>query len=236
MQSARQHPYAVSLALGLPLVLSPLVSSLLASYRGYMALGPGGFPHNVFGWAFQGLLQPLARDTLSPAPFSNPAADAEFAPHGRESFLAAPLPTRAGERPTVPGYVVPQRQTTEPAPQYVDEMNAYLSSLTKASPQLLEFRPSVLEHPSFPAVALVHPPKFVKHSEIAHVHSEGSSHVLLSLEDARSVLRTGWGQRHPISGVLMPLTYVMIYAPRDEHELEVWKNIVRASVAFTTAE
>jgi hypothetical protein len=41
-------------------------------------------------------------------------------------------------------------------------------------------------------------------------------------------------ERHPLSGVLMPWGYVMLYAPRDDDELEVWKRLVVAGCRFVS--
>lgn len=38
-----------------------------------------------------------------------------------------------------------------------------------------------------------------------------------------SVIEKGWGERHPLSGVVsvLPKEYLILYAPRDEEELQV---------------
>ncbi|KAK7748352.1 hypothetical protein SLS62_008720 [Diatrype stigma] len=70
--------------------------------------------------------------------------------------------------------------------------------------------------------------------EFAHPHGEGSAHVVLSLTDAATLIEKGWAERHPLSGVrgFLPWGFVFVYAPRDEDELAVWKDIVLASVRF----
>jgi hypothetical protein len=70
--------------------------------------------------------------------------------------------------------------------------------------------------------------------EIGHVHfeAEGSSHVKLSLADAKEVSEKGWGERHGLSGKMLPWGYVMIYAPRDEEEVKIMSKFFRASIAF----
>jgi Family of unknown function (DUF5519) len=75
--------------------------------------------------------------------------------------------------------------------------------------------------------------------EIGHVHfeAEGSSHVKLSLTDAKEVIEKGWGERHGLSGKslggkMLPWGYVMVYAPRNEEEVKVLGKIFRAGVAF----
>lgn len=227
----------------------PTASYALKSYRGFLALGPGGMPYNPLGWAIQGLLQLIAKwDTRSPAPFSKPANQKPYEPHGTTPFLAAsPLPQRGGDRPDVPGYVAPQRQVTQ---QGTDDtrarMTAFLGQLAARNPDFLVLKPSGLEGIGTPALWLdtkaagVEPPAYLKtiKGELAHVHPEASSHVTVSLVDAEELTRKGWAERHRLSGVAgtgIPLGYVMIYAPRDETEFEVWKGVVRAGLLFVGA-
>lgn len=243
----QNNPRAIA-ALAVAIALSlPTASYARKSYRGYLALGPGGMPYNVLGWAIQGLLQLIAKwDTRSPAPFSKPANQKPYEPHGTTPFLAAsPLPQRAGDRPDVPGYVAPQRQVTQQGGEDVRaRMTAFLGSLAARNPGVLTVKPSGLEGVGTPALwldpAAVKPPAYMgmTKGELAHVHPEASSHVTVSLADAEELTRKGWAERHRLSGVGgagIPLGYVMIYAPRDEAEFEVWKGVVRAGLLFVGA-
>ena len=56
---------------------------------------------------------------------------------------------------------------------------------------------------------------------------------MLPLETAREAIDAGWAELHPValSGQI-PQTAVMLYAPRDEDELDVIETLVRASHAF----
>ena len=68
--------------------------------------------------------------------------------------------------------------------------------------------------------------------EVAHVHpTENSLHVYVSPKDARVVLEKGWGVRFPVTW-LAPPSWIMVYAPRGEEEVEVVREIVRAAVCF----
>lgn len=246
--SLHNNPRTIT-ALVVALALSlPTASYARRSYRGYLALGPGGMPYNPLGWAIQGLLQLIAQwDTRSPAPFSKPSNQKPYEPHGTTPFLAASplLPQRAGDRPDVPGYVAPQRQVTQQGGEDTRaRMTAFLGALAARNPGVLVLRPSGLEGVGTPALwldpAVVEPPvylRFIK-GELAHVHPEASSHVTVSLADAEELTRKGWAERHRLSGVGgtgIPLGYVMVYAPRDEAELEVWKGVVRAGLLFVGA-
>ncbi|KAI1209690.1 uncharacterized protein F4807DRAFT_86818 [Annulohypoxylon truncatum] len=74
--------------------------------------------------------------------------------------------------------------------------------------------------------------------EWAHVHGEGSTHVTLSPVDAATLISKGWAERHGMSGVggaawaMAPWGYVLIYAPRDEDEFEVWKEVLLAGARY----
>ncbi|KAK2598458.1 hypothetical protein N8I77_011872 [Diaporthe amygdali] len=233
-------------ALVLAIALSlPTASYALKSYRGYLALGPGGMPYNVFGWSLQGLLQLIAKwDTRTPAPFTKPANQKPYAPHGTTPFLAAsPLPKRQGDRPDVPGYVAPQRQVTQQGSEDTRaRMTAFLEALAARNPGVLVLKPSGLEGVGTPALWLdpaVELPRYLRgvKGELVHVHPEASSHITVSLADAEELTRKGWAERHRLSGVggAIPLSYVMVYAPRDEAEFEAWKGVVRAGLMFVGA-
>ncbi|KAG8159671.1 hypothetical protein KVR01_010308 [Diaporthe batatas] len=246
-QQLQNNPRTMT-ALAVALAVSvPTASYALKSYRGYLALGPGGMPYNPLGWAMQGLLQLIASwDTRSADPFRRPRNQKAYEPHGTTPFLAAaagPLPRRAGDRPDVPGYVAPQRQVTQQGGADTRaRMTAFLGQLAARNHGVLELRPSGLEGAGTPALwldpAVPAPPGYLwaTRGELAHVHPEASSHVTVSLADAEELTRKGWAERHRLSGVAgLPLGYVMVYAPRDEAELEVWKGAVRAGLLFVAA-
>ncbi len=75
--------------------------------------------------------------------------------------------------------------------------------------------------------------------EFAHIHPppDGSMHLALPPDDARQVIARGWGEQHPVArlGFLAP-GIVMIYAPRDDRELEVVLHIVEASFRFASGD
>lgn len=73
--------------------------------------------------------------------------------------------------------------------------------------------------------------------EFAHLHpvSDGSLHMMLPPDLARTVDEQGWGEQHPVARMgLIPPTAMMVYGPRDEGELEIVWEILRASHAFAT--
>lgn len=239
-------------AIMIGLALCPAVAWAAESYQAYLDVGPGGLPHNIFGWLLQGAAQLIARhDTRDHKPFSDPGARHALGPHGTTSFLPGGppgrLPGREGERPLVPGFVAPQRQVTGRGPRSA-EMRRRLAGLQDevagANPSLVFVDGSRLEGRGCPALWLAvsrerQLPAYVRKTkgEFAHVHPEGTMHVTLSLVDAEEVVRRGWGERHPLSGVrgFWPLSYVLVYAPRDDAEFEVCRKVVEASVRFVCA-
>lgn len=93
--------------------------------------------------------------------------------------------------------------------------------------------------------------------EIAHTHiNDGSLHVVLHPEDVKTVIDSGWGERHPIARNSwywqsyfnywseqtatrprrppVPKTHSFIYAPRTEAEMDVITEIIKAAIWWTT--
>jgi hypothetical protein len=148
-----------------------------------------------------------------------------------------PLPTRAGDRPrTTP---------TNPHTQ-LDQQPTDLRWYDELARRIFSLR-GVLEEPSRISVpgarALVLAPgepagpaeAFLIEREFAHLHPapDHSLHAMLPLETAEEAIEAGWAEPHPVAlRGLIPRTAVMIYAPRDEAELDVIERLVRASHAF----
>lgn len=57
---------------------------------------------------------------------------------------------------------------------------------------------------------------------------------MLSYANCKEVIRKGWGERHRLSGNILPLGYTLLYSPRNETEVEVVARIFKASLKFTT--
>lgn len=237
-----------TMAIMIGLALCPVVAWAQESYQTFLDVGPGGLPYNFVGWMMQGAAQLIARtDIRDHKPFSDPKVREALGPHGTKSFLSRPLPERKGERPVVPGFVAPQRQMSDRGPRNAEmkqHLIEYQAKIVAANSSLLFNDASRLEGRGTPAMWFAvsrdrHIPKFLMKTkgEFAHVHPEATTHLTLSLADAEEVVRKGWGERHPLSGVkgFWPLTYVMIYAPRDDDELEVCKKVIEASTKFVCA-
>jgi Family of unknown function (DUF5519) len=81
------------------------------------------------------------------------------------------------------------------------------------------------------------PEAFMVGREFAHLHppSDGSLHMALPPDVVDRVIENGWAERHPLAGRHgLPGNIVMVYGPRDEDELAVVEDLVRASHALAT--
>jgi hypothetical protein len=76
---------------------------------------------------------------------------------------------------------------------------------------------------------------FMVGREFAHLHppSDGSLHLVLAPAIVDAVIDNGWAERHPLAGRYGLLAnIVMVYGPRDEEEVQIVADLVRASHAF----
>jgi hypothetical protein len=152
-------------------------------------------------------------------------------------MLSPSLPSRVGARPST--------TPTNPHTQ-LDQQPADLRWTEELARRLFAL-PGVVEAPSRISVAgaralvlaageAVGPPEaFLIDREFAHVHPppDHSLHAMLPLETAREAVAAGWAEPHPVAlRGLIPANAVMLYAPRDETELDVIETLVGASHAF----
>ncbi|MCA1716906.1 MAG: DUF5519 family protein [Actinobacteria bacterium] len=74
---------------------------------------------------------------------------------------------------------------------------------------------------------------FLAGGEFAHLHPDGSLHLTLPRDLGDEVVVQGWGEVHVDAGARRgsPI-FMMIYAPRDEDELEAVWRIFRMSYEF----
>jgi phospholipase/carboxylesterase len=80
---------------------------------------------------------------------------------------------------------------------------------------------------------------FMIQCEFAHLHPprDGSLHMTLPPEIVEKVVDNGWAELHPLAGSHgLPGNIVMVYGPRDEGELAVVADLLRASHSLATAE
>ncbi|EXJ91615.1 hypothetical protein A1O3_00163 [Capronia epimyces CBS 606.96] len=222
-----------------------LARAAWTDYKIYLGYGPGGMPYNVFGWLLTNTLRALSIDMLDVRKFDTDPDQRTWLRDDR-----GPTAPRAGPRPTLGPHGIPQRQLDQFAPEEIQQtLLAAFASLVAHNPTLIETKPSKYErHHGAIWVAdtlTVQTADLLGYPfsrETAHVHStaDSSVHVILSPKDAAKVVRAGWGQLHSLAGVsvsvfgrkVVPKSYVLLYAPRDEHEVKVVMDIVRAAVAY----
>ncbi len=147
------------------------------------------------------------------------------------------LRRRSGPRPrTTPSNPHTQLDQQPSDPALVAELARRIFAL----PGVLE-QPSGISVPGARALTLAPgepagpPEAFMIPGEFAHVHPapDHSLHAMLPLELAETAIEAGWAEPHPVARMgLIPHTAVMLYAPRDEAELDVVERLVRASHAF----
>jgi phospholipase/carboxylesterase len=82
------------------------------------------------------------------------------------------------------------------------------------------------------------PAGFMIQHEFAHLHppTDGSLHMALPPAIVQAVIDNGWAERHPLAGKYgLPDNIVMVFGPRDEAELQVVLDLLRASHAGACA-
>ncbi|CAF9910148.1 MAG: hypothetical protein GOMPHAMPRED_006972 [Gomphillus americanus] len=215
------------------LCLAMLVRRVNKDYRAWYNLGPGGCSHNILGYIFSYSLTLLSSRDIKQTFCYEPLIAASPSLSG--------IPIRAGAPPVVSKWMVPVRQLSARASEArLEEMEAMVHEIA-AKHDLVFTAPSIIEGGHSPALYIqanhlikgeVQNP--AREREVFHFHeSEGSVHVTLSPADAKYVLDRGWGQRHPLSGYFgMGFTYVMIYSPRNDEELDVLRKITYAAIDY----
>ena len=226
-----------------PLLLR-LYLSILADYRFFLSLGPGGTPQTPIGYARLCLLRLIARRDVFTPP--RPITSYPFHPYFGNSHTLA---QRQSDRPKVAG-LAPQRQLTQRGTnEDVQRLSVAMRALAASNPDFVQTGISCFEKFSlalFMSRTLANVSTVVDKKnrkcevirnatcgmppEIAHMHgSEGSLHLTLHPEDAAVVIKRGWGERHPLSGRWsVPRGFVMVYAPKTEEELNAVMAIIRA--------
>jgi hypothetical protein len=154
--------------------------------------------------------------------------------------MSSSLPIRAGDRPRT----TPTNPHTQLDQQPIDlRWIEELARRVFALPGVVE-EPSRISVPGARALVLAPdeaagpPEAFLLDREFAHLHPapDHSLHAMLPPETVTEAVSAGWAEPHPVARRgLIPPTAVMLYAPRDEAELDVIERLVRASHAFARA-
>jgi len=211
------------------------VSYVYKDYYCFLSLGPGGTPSNFYGYCKITLLRLVA--------LSNPTAPAEI-PAELENTGYLPrsgIPKRQSVRPNVLG-IAPQRQMNQrPQQNVIQHLSHSLANLARDHPRLLKIATSSFEK-HCPALYSNREVNITSRGEVAHLHSlDGSLHMTLHPEDAKTVIEAGWGERHPLArggwcSRFVPKNFVMIYAPRTTEEVAVVMEIIKAGIGWVSGE
>jgi hypothetical protein len=70
--------------------------------------------------------------------------------------------------------------------------------------------------------------------EFAHLHEDGSFHLVMHEDDECEVIAKGWGLHHPWKH--RGVNEILVYAPRSNDEIEMLKPVIAASYHFALRE
>jgi hypothetical protein len=117
----RNQRVAIAAVLGAALGI-PVFRIAARDYHGYLALGPGGLPHNVVGWLGQMLLKPLRKEPFGTSCYDETAFE-KAGPNGHVAFLSEKdVPVRQAPRPVLGSWAVPSRQVSDLADESIIEV------------------------------------------------------------------------------------------------------------------
>jgi len=105
----------------------------------------------------------------------------------------------------------------------------------------VENRPSIISLPGArglwinDSINLVHPEIIIAGREFAHIHPDGSMHVLLDPKRAREAVKQGWAVKHPWAGEKKGWEgLVLLFTPQSMKELDVIFQLILDSYSFVT--
>jgi hypothetical protein len=152
-------------------------------------------------------------------------------------MAALVLPQRSGTRPATTDFIPHSQLDQQPADRrltdtIIDEARTWPHVAEQESGISVEgARALVLDADAAPG----HPEAFLIDREFGHGHAQGdfSFHAALPRELAVAAEQAGWAEPHFLVATgQVPPTIVMIYAPRDEAERRVVRDLIRASYEF----
>ena len=149
------------------------------------------------------------------------------------------LEKRTGDPPVV-GKQPPQIQYSDQSPKAIyDAVHAWFFDPKTFSNA--EKKPTLISIPTTealflkPGIPVAHddsfmPPKGSR--EFAHLHKDGSCHIIASDEVVDEVLAKNWGVRH----MFYTRGEILVYAPRNEEEVEALKLLLREAYKYANGE
>lgn len=218
-------------------ILKNLTPAEYRDYQAWVALGIGGLPHTLEGYRTVKKMSMAMKDPLDVKRIS---------PYmGKKGDLPSlkNLPKRSGSKPSIAPFAVPHRQTDQHNTHQIREKQtkSFDTAVENSQGQLI-YKNSYLEKHS-PGIFLADPNKGnqtvvdISHAEIGHIHAfDGSMHLILSPSDTKEVIEKGWGELHGLANGedRVARTYMLIYSPRDQNELDVTNQILDAAVKYSS--
>ncbi|MFT5067955.1 MAG: hypothetical protein ACI9KS_002479 [Sulfitobacter sp.] len=146
------------------------------------------------------------------------------------------LKDRTGDAPET-GLQPPQLQFSDTSPSDVYQAMAdwFFSTfpLTREEPTRISVPTSralwLDESVTAPRTAFMPP---AGSREFAHLHADGSFHLVMAEADENEVIAKGWGLHHPWKD--RGVNEILVYAPRNADEIEQLKPVIEASLRFAT--
>lgn len=93
------------------------------NYHEYLALGPGGVPYNILGWAFVTALKPIEGETLSTGMYDRDSDKSGWLCKGDGE---GEIPLRKGTKPKTGWHCIPHRQLDQIPGDDVKEVSTCL--------------------------------------------------------------------------------------------------------------
>lgn len=232
-----------------------LIHFIRKDYHAFLALGPGGTPSTPAGYLRICILRLVTIRNPFQAPSVPPTLHPKIGLLTRTTLPARPgsRPTVVGIAPQrqitqKPGAAMYDALATEIQRLPIAHPNTLYSATScfeKHSTGIFHRLPcessttssnnNLNQSPKRPSTSHNH--RITCNGEVCHSHpSDGSLHLTLHPADVKLILERGWGQRHPLARDswwwvtrIVPTGFVMIYAPRNEEELKVVVEIIRAA-------
>lgn len=148
------------------------------------------------------------------------------------------LPVRQGEPPKI-GETIPQLQFSDLSPDEVRNKLWYWAFNTFEDVSEEDTRISVPTSRAMwldEKVAAAHDDAFMPppgSREFCHMHLDGSIHAVVANDVEDEIIAKGWGKRHPLY-TSHGVKEVIIYAPRNDEEIDVLKSVIASSYEYVT--
>jgi len=223
------------------------------NYQAYVALGRGAIENSFVAWTVATLAKPFGRETTGTEAYDRDAnkeswlrprgPGAGAGAHAADTQDAPLIPKRGRPRPRTGWHFMPHRQVEQlpPSEAIKASLEREFRAILADNPDLVEVQTSFWERHGdalviHPSIATPHAVAVAARREIAHVHrvKDYSMHVVLAPADCKIVIEQGWGERHPLAGVVLPKEYMFVYAPQTEEDVAVAGTIMRAAVGYMT--